>query len=68
MLAVLLMLKDTAVPAQIAVALLADILTVGVDAVPVSVMVLPVAFTVVKQPVAFETMVTYTASPEAGVE
>ena len=49
--------KVTLVPGQMVVAVLDEMLTVGVDAELVKVMVLPVALLVVKQPVLLDTMV-----------
>jgi hypothetical protein len=58
MLAVLLIVKETEVPAQIEVAVLAEIETEGVEAVLLRVMVLPVALAFVTQPNAFDIIVT----------
>lgn len=57
MLALLFTLKVTLVPGQMVVAVLDEMLTVGVDAELVKVMVLPVALLVVKQPELLDTMV-----------
>jgi hypothetical protein len=57
MFAELLTLKVTDVPGQMVVAEFEDIVTAGVDAELVNVIVLPVALFVERHPVAFDTMV-----------
>ncbi len=60
-------LKPILAPGQSDVDPLAAILTLGVEAVEVSVTVLLVADVAVRHPLAEEIMVTYTTSPSEGV-